>query len=109
MLDRGCEHDMEKLDIYCSLCEWYGVFKNYQVLLIRFSRIGFLKFVSFQEHLKNSHSNPTCKYCSQQFDSPNSLIQHTSICGMIPIDCVFKPIGCIQQVNESYMQNIRSV
>lgn len=100
MVDRGCQLDMDKIEIYCSMCEWHGVFKNYQVFLLKHSILENCLLFFLKEHLKTSHSNPSCSYCSQQFDSPNSLLQHTSVCGMIPIECAFKPFGCNQQVKD---------
>ncbi|CAF4822901.1 unnamed protein product [Rotaria sp. Silwood1] len=34
MLDKGCQFDMEKLNITCSFCDWNGIFKDYQFLRI---------------------------------------------------------------------------
>jgi hypothetical protein len=44
IVDKGCQHDMQKLDISCSLCEWKGIFKDYQVCLIQFSYDLILNF-----------------------------------------------------------------
>ena len=31
MPDRGFRNDMKQLSIICSLCEWNGLFKDYEV------------------------------------------------------------------------------
>ncbi|CAF4972647.1 unnamed protein product [Rotaria sp. Silwood1] len=58
MLDRGFRNDMQSLAIICSQCSWTGILKNYQ------------------EHLDQSHQNPKCNYCDEQFESVNQLNQH---------------------------------
>ncbi|CAF4846191.1 unnamed protein product [Rotaria sp. Silwood1] len=77
--DRGCQLDMEKLNIICSLCDWNGMFKNYQ------------------EHLDKVHVNPFCEFCDTQFNTVDSLTQHSSICEKVILDCVLKPYGCDKQ------------
>ncbi|CAF3494982.1 unnamed protein product [Rotaria sordida] len=86
MLDRGCQLDMEQSNIICSLCDWNGIFKNYQ------------------EHLDKVHINPSCEFCGKQFQTVDSLTQHVSICEKVTLNCILKPYGC----NEQFLRmNIR--
>ena len=80
MSDKGCEKDMENLVIICSLCEWRGIFKNYQ------------------GHLDEFHYHSVCRYCNQEFHSADSFTQHISICENTPISCKLQPYGCSEQV-----------
>ncbi len=98
ILDRGCQHDMEKLNIICSLCEWNGIFKHYQVFFIKFFYDLILDFFLSKEHLDKNHLNPFCEQCGQEFDSVDSFTQHSLVCEMILVDCVLKPYGCREQV-----------
>ncbi|CAF4136776.1 unnamed protein product, partial [Rotaria sp. Silwood2] len=86
ILDRGCQLDMEKLNIICSLCDWSGIFKDYQ------------------EHLDKVYLNPFCQFCGKEFNIVDSLTQHLSICEKATLNCVLKSYGC----NEQFLRtNIR--
>ncbi|CAF3886203.1 unnamed protein product [Rotaria sp. Silwood2] len=77
---------MEKLNIICSLCDWSGIFKDYQ------------------EHLDKVHLNPFCQFCGKEFNIVDSLTQHLSICEKATLNCVLKSYGC----NEQFLRtNIR--
>jgi hypothetical protein len=39
--DRGFRNDMKKLSIICSLCEWNGLFKDYEVKQVYFMQTVF--------------------------------------------------------------------
>jgi hypothetical protein len=41
MPDRGFRNDMKQLSIVCSLCEWNGLFKDYEVQQSYFIRVVF--------------------------------------------------------------------
>ncbi|CAF1215672.1 unnamed protein product [Rotaria sordida] len=79
ILDKGCQHDMEKLNIMCSLCEWSDIFKNYQ------------------KHLDTVHLNLFCEYCGQEFKTVDDLNQHISICEKFTVNCLLQPYGCTEQ------------
>ncbi|CAF1180650.1 unnamed protein product [Rotaria sp. Silwood1] len=79
ILDRGCQLDMEKLDIMCFSCNWSGTFKHYE------------------EHLNNVHLNPFCEYCGKECKTVDFLTEHTSMCKNAIVDCVLKLYGCNEQ------------
>ncbi len=39
--DRGFRNDMKQLSIICSLCEWNGLFKDYEVKQVYFMQTVF--------------------------------------------------------------------
>ena len=41
MPDRGFRNDMKQLSIICSLCEWNGLFKDYEVKQLYFMQTVF--------------------------------------------------------------------
>ncbi|CAF4850165.1 unnamed protein product [Rotaria sp. Silwood1] len=79
ILDKGCQLDMEKLNIMCSLCEWSGILQNYQ------------------KHLDTVHLNPVCEYCSKEFKTVDDLNQHISICEKLIVNCLLQRYGCTEQ------------
>ncbi|CAF1501100.1 unnamed protein product [Rotaria sordida] len=79
ILDRGCQLDMKKLNIICSLCDWNGIFKDYQ------------------EHLDKVHLNPFCEHCGKEFKTVNALTQHISICEKVTFNCILQSYGCNEQ------------
>ncbi|CAF5043844.1 unnamed protein product, partial [Rotaria sp. Silwood1] len=79
ILDRGCQLDMERLDISCSHCDWNGIFKAYQ------------------EHLNTVHLNSLCEHCGEELNTVNALTEHISICEKALINCVLEPYGCNEQ------------
>ncbi|CAF1439818.1 unnamed protein product, partial [Rotaria sp. Silwood1] len=88
MLDPGFKKDMQSLPIICSHCNWTDILKNYQ------------------EHLDQSHHNPKCNYCDEQFISVNQLNQHkTFLCRKITIECLLKHFGCNQQILRCELAN----
>ncbi|UJR20385.1 hypothetical protein I4U23_023516 [Adineta vaga] len=87
-LDRGCINDMQKLSIVCSLCDWNGLFKN------------------FQNHMKEAHSNPICEYCNEQCLCVNDLYEHLfSHCPQVPVDCSLKAFGCQEKIRRIDLSN----
>jgi len=42
MPDRGFRNDMKPLPIVCSLCEWNGLFTDYEVKQLYFMQIVFI-------------------------------------------------------------------
>ncbi len=42
MPDRGFRNDMKKLSIVCSICEWNGLFKDYEVNQLYFTQTVFI-------------------------------------------------------------------
>ncbi|CAF1001423.1 unnamed protein product [Rotaria sordida] len=80
LLDRGFKSEMQSLPIDCSFCQWSGILNNYQ------------------EHLNQSHPNPKCEHCAEQFNSVNKLNEHKVLeCQKLSIHCVFKMFGCNEQ------------
>ncbi|CAF1060189.1 unnamed protein product [Rotaria sordida] len=77
--DRGCQLDMEKLNIICSLCDWNGIFKVYQ------------------KHLDEAHLNPFCKHCGTVCNTVNTLTQHIPICEKVCVNCLLESYGCNEQ------------
>ncbi|CAF1222747.1 unnamed protein product [Rotaria sordida] len=79
IIDKACQLDMEKLNIMCSLCEWSGIFKNYQ------------------KHFDTVHLNPLCEYCGKEFKTIDDLNQHLSMCEKLTVNCLLQPYGCTEQ------------
>jgi hypothetical protein len=42
MPDRGFRNDMKQLSVQCKLCEWDGLFKDYEVKQSYFQQIVFI-------------------------------------------------------------------
>ncbi len=42
MPDRGFRNDMKQLSVQCKLCEWVGLFKDYEVKQSYFKQIVFI-------------------------------------------------------------------
>ncbi|CAF3753904.1 unnamed protein product [Rotaria sp. Silwood1] len=81
MIDRGFKSDMLSLLIECIFCQWSGLLNNYQ------------------EHLDQSHPNPKCEHCGEQFNSVNKLNEHKVLeCQKLTIICVLKDFGCNEQI-----------
>ncbi|CAF4467068.1 unnamed protein product [Rotaria sp. Silwood2] len=81
MIDRGFKSDMLSLLIECIFCQWSGLLNNYQ------------------EHLDQSHPNPKCEHCGEQFNSVNKLNEHKVLeCQKLTIICALKDFGCNEQI-----------
>ncbi|CAF3244377.1 unnamed protein product, partial [Rotaria sp. Silwood2] len=78
MTDRGFRNDMKSLLITCSLCQWNGLFKDYE------------------EHLKTTHPNPMCEFCGEILTSTIRLDEHKQKeCTKITVPCPLKEYGCL--------------
>ncbi|CAF1023598.1 unnamed protein product [Rotaria sordida] len=72
---------MKSLPIDCSFCQWTGVLNNYQ------------------EHLDEHHSNSTCEYCGEEFNSIIKYNEHKiSECQELTVNCILKDFGCNEQI-----------
>ncbi|CAF3482644.1 unnamed protein product [Rotaria sp. Silwood1] len=81
LIDRGFKNDMQSLSIICSFCSWTGILKTYQ------------------SHLDQNHSNPTCDSCDQKFNSVNDLDRHKLFsCEKTTVVCPLKQCGCEEMV-----------
>ena len=94
---------MKSIPIDCSLCQWSGVMKDYQVINCSSSADCEMSFLlSSKGHLDQSHSHPKCEYCDQQFHSVNQYNEHKlSECRRIIIACLLKDFGCSDSVCSS--------
>ncbi len=99
LLDRGFKNDMQSLPIDCSSCQWTGMLNNYQVMYLTIILFLNIYFFFRKEHLDQSHSNPKCEFCAQQFNSINALNEHKfSECQKLTIYCILKDFGCNEPV-----------
>ncbi|CAF4234383.1 unnamed protein product, partial [Adineta steineri] len=88
LIDRAFSNEMQTLPIICSYCDWSDTLQNYE------------------KHLQQLHPNPTCQYCSQQFNSIDQFNQQkASQCQNIPVECLLKDFGCPQQIRRSELSN----
>ncbi|UJR26901.1 hypothetical protein I4U23_008211 [Adineta vaga] len=94
MPDRGFRNDMKTLPIVCSLCEWNGLFKDYET------------------HLNKVHPNPICEFCGEKFTSNIRLDEHKQKeCPKITVSCPLKDYGCLDsiyrvQLSEHYLSDV---
>jgi hypothetical protein len=52
-----------------------------------------------KEHLDQSHQNPKCEHCGEQFSSVNKFNEHkVSESQKMTIDCLLKDFGCDRKV-----------
>lgn len=87
IIDKGCRNDMKNLKISCFLCEWTGLFKNYE------------------QHLNEIHSEVKCEFCGETFESTNNLIQHGVLCEKTSLNCELEPYGCSEKFQRIHRQN----
>ncbi|CAF1384427.1 unnamed protein product [Adineta ricciae] len=81
MPDRGFRNDMKTLKIVCAQCDWHGSFKDYEA------------------HFNESHPNPICEFCSEQFTSNIRLDEHKQKeCTEITQPCPLVQYGCLCSV-----------
>jgi TNF receptor-associated factor 2 len=82
------------LSIVCSLCEWNGLFKDYE------------------EHFNQAHPNPICEFCGEKFNSTIRLDEHKQKeCTKITVPCPLKSYGCLDsvyrvQLSDHYLTDI---
>ncbi|UJR26899.1 hypothetical protein I4U23_008209 [Adineta vaga] len=94
MPDRGFRNDMKTLPIVCSLCEWNGLFKDYET------------------HLNKVHPNPICEFCGEKFTSNIRFDEHKQKeCPKITVSCPLKDYGCLDsiyrvQLSEHYLSDV---
>ncbi|CAF0859721.1 unnamed protein product [Adineta ricciae] len=81
MPDRGFRNDMKTLKIVCAQCDWNGPFKDYEA------------------HFNESHPNPICEFCGEQFTSNIRLDEHKQReCTEITQLCPLVEYGCLSSV-----------
>ncbi|CAF0953250.1 unnamed protein product, partial [Adineta ricciae] len=81
MPDRGFRNDMKTLKIVCAQCDWHGSFKDYEA------------------HFNESHPNPICEFCGEQFTSNIRLDEHKQKeCTEITQPCPLVEYGCLSSV-----------
>ncbi|CAF0859757.1 unnamed protein product [Adineta ricciae] len=81
MPDRGFRNDMKTLKIVCAQCDWNGSFKDYEA------------------HFNESHPNPICEFCGEQFTSNIRLDEHKQReCTEITQLCPLVEYGCLSSV-----------
>ncbi|CAF1516364.1 unnamed protein product [Rotaria sp. Silwood1] len=81
-IDQGFRDIMKSLSIPCLLCQWNGLYTDYE------------------EHLKSFHQNLMCELCDEIFDSTTRLDEHKQKeCTKIIVPCALKEYGCLDSVS----------
>ncbi|CAF3433187.1 unnamed protein product [Rotaria sp. Silwood1] len=86
-IDQGFRDIMKSLSIPCLLCQWNGLYTDYE------------------EHLKSFHQNLMCELCDEIFDSTTRLDEHKQKeCTKIIVPCALKEYGCLDSVYRGELQ-----